>query len=115
MLTPERSVHLGNLGEFAVETGRGQPPLEHLPHRPFLIGGVPRQGVRSGDYGVGAETSPRIRGRPGVERHVVDRFASQGTTSKLRERCRHRRATHPARVKPELVASGPNQVYSWDF
>jgi putative transposase len=28
---------------------------------------------------------------------------------------RRRQATHPARVKPELVATGPNQVYSWDI
>ena len=28
---------------------------------------------------------------------------------------RRRHATHPARVKPELVATAPNQVYSWDF
>ncbi|RJO74940.1 transposase [Nocardia panacis] len=27
---------------------------------------------------------------------------------------RRRRATHPARTKPELVATGPNQVWSWD-
>ena len=28
---------------------------------------------------------------------------------------RRRHATHPARVKPELVAARPNQVYSWDI
>ena len=28
---------------------------------------------------------------------------------------RRRHATHPARTKPELVATGPNQVYSWDI
>jgi putative transposase len=28
---------------------------------------------------------------------------------------RRRHATHPARVKPELVATMPNQVYSWDI
>jgi putative transposase len=28
---------------------------------------------------------------------------------------RRRQATHPAAVKPELAASGPNQVYSWDI
>lgn len=27
---------------------------------------------------------------------------------------RRRRATHPPRVKPELIATGPNQVWSWD-
>ena len=31
----------------------------------------------------------------------------------LRER--RRQATHPATVKPELVALGPNQVWSWDI
>jgi putative transposase len=28
---------------------------------------------------------------------------------------RRRQATHPARVKPELHADGPNQVWSWDI
>jgi len=28
---------------------------------------------------------------------------------------RRRQATHPAYLKPELIASGPNQVWSWDI
>jgi putative transposase len=28
---------------------------------------------------------------------------------------RRRHATHPARVKPELVATKPNQCWSWDI
>jgi putative transposase len=28
---------------------------------------------------------------------------------------RRRQATHPARVRPELMATGPNQVWSWDI
>jgi hypothetical protein len=28
---------------------------------------------------------------------------------------RRRHATHPARVKPELLATAPNQVWSWDI
>ncbi|HLK73764.1 MAG TPA: IS3 family transposase [Streptosporangiaceae bacterium] len=28
---------------------------------------------------------------------------------------RRRQATHPAAVKPELIATGPDQVYSWDI
>jgi putative transposase len=28
---------------------------------------------------------------------------------------RRRQATHPAAVKPELLAAGPNQVWSWDI
>ena len=28
---------------------------------------------------------------------------------------RRRQATHPATVKPELLATGPNQIWSWDI
>ena len=28
---------------------------------------------------------------------------------------RRRLATHPAKVKPELLATGPSQVWSWDI
>jgi putative transposase len=35
------------------------------------------------------------------------------TASGTRER--RRQATHPAKVKPELVATAPNQVWSWDI
>jgi len=28
---------------------------------------------------------------------------------------RRRHATHPARVKPELLAAAPNQCWSWDI
>lgn len=28
---------------------------------------------------------------------------------------RHRQATHPARKKPELLATGPGQIWSWDI
>jgi putative transposase len=38
---------------------------------------------------------------------------SRGETNGGRDRRRH--ATHPARVKPELVAAEPNQVWSWDI
>jgi len=33
--------------------------------------------------------------------------------TEIRER--RRQARHPAKVKPELVATGPNQVWSWDI
>jgi len=36
-----------------------------------------------------------------------------GEAGQSRER--RRQATHPAKVKPELVAGAPNQVYSWDI
>jgi putative transposase len=47
-------------------------------------------------------------------------LASESTMYRLlRERGetgdRRRHATHPAKVKPELVASGPNEVWSWDI
>lgn len=35
------------------------------------------------------------------------------TAGEVRER--RRQATHPPRVKPELVATGPNQCWSWDI
>src|SRR6184192_1550867 len=35
------------------------------------------------------------------------------TEDEVRER--RRQATHPATVKPELVATRPNQVWSWDI
>jgi putative transposase len=28
---------------------------------------------------------------------------------------RRAQAAHPARKKPELIATGPNQVWSWDI
>ena len=28
---------------------------------------------------------------------------------------RRRQATHPAAKKPELIATGPNQIWSWDI
>lgn len=34
-------------------------------------------------------------------------------TGEVRER--RRQATHPARVKPELIAEAPNRVWSWDI
>lgn len=35
------------------------------------------------------------------------------TEDEVRER--RRQATHPATVKPELVATGPNEIWSWDI
>ena len=47
-------------------------------------------------------------------------LASQSTFYRLlraadETRERRRQATHPAAVKPELLATAPNQVYSWDI
>ncbi len=58
-----------------------------------------------------------------VYHHLLDQdiyYCSISTMYRLlRERGetgeRRRQATHPATVKPELVASGPNQVWSWDI
>jgi hypothetical protein len=41
------------------------------------------------------------------------RLRARGETNGGQDRRRH--ATHPARVKPELVATQPNQVWSWDI
>src|SRR5512144_2535852 len=47
-------------------------------------------------------------------------LASISTMYRLLRECgetreRRRQATHPARVKPELVARAPNQVWTWDI
>jgi putative transposase len=47
-------------------------------------------------------------------------LASTATMYRLLRSCgetgdRRRHATHPARVKPELVATAPNQCWSWDI
>ena len=47
-------------------------------------------------------------------------LGSQSTFYRLLRRAgevreRRRQATHPAKVKPELVANGPNAVWSWDI
>ncbi len=47
-------------------------------------------------------------------------LASQSTMYRLLRQCgqsreRRRQARHPAHVKPELVATVPNQVWSWDI
>ncbi len=55
--------------------------------------------------------------------HMLDEGTYLGSVSTyyrvLREagesRERRAQAAHPAAVKPELVATGPNQVYSWDI
>ena len=47
-------------------------------------------------------------------------LGSQSTFYRLLRRAgevreRRRQATHPAKVKPELIANGPNAVWSWDI
>jgi len=55
--------------------------------------------------------------------HLLDRgvyLCSQSTMYRLlraagESRERRRQATHPSRVKPELVAHAPSEIYSWDI
>ena len=67
----------------------------------------------------GSSTCPRPRcGRPCSTRASTWARSrrSTGCCAKPGEvRERRRQATHPAKVKPELVANGPNQVWSWDI
>jgi len=44
---------------------------------------------------------------------VSSMYRILGEHRQVRER--RRLARHPARVRPELVATGPGQVYSWDI
>ena len=63
-------------------------------------------------------TCPRPRCGPRCSTKVS--IGSQSTFYRLLrqagEVCERRaQATHPAKVKPELIANGPNQVWSWDI
>jgi len=44
---------------------------------------------------------------------VSSMYRILGAHGEVRER--RAQATHPARVKPELLATKPNQVWSWDI
>ncbi len=66
--------------------------------------------------GLGRRTGQRVRRSAGRGTYL----ASVSTMYRLlREHGetgdRRRHATHPARVKPELLATAPNQCWSWDI
>jgi hypothetical protein len=57
-------------------------------------------------------------GRERVRRRgYPTRQAAKAARDELLERSRaeRRQATHPAKVKPELVADAPSQLWSWDI
>jgi putative transposase len=99
------------------------PRREPVPHRdrvqPRALAAAERQAI------LGALHSERFADLAPDEvwATLLDEGTYLGSVSTyyrvLREagetRERRRQAIHPAKVKPELVATGPNQVYSWDI
>ncbi len=83
-------------------------------HQPRRLGrdAPPGERVR----GRGPMTTRPVDVAPQLPRYPstpTDRFWPLRSAGQARER--RRQATHPARVKPELVATGPGQVWSWDI
>lgn len=84
----------------ALDTAERAGVLELLTSRPYRDLAIPQVWAREldeGRYWCSISTMYRIA-----------RAAGQ-----VRER--RRLATHPARVRPELVAHGPSEVWSWDI
>ena len=64
-----------------------------------------------------ADLAPDEVGRPAGRGHLprLGLHLLPGAAGGRESRERRAQATHPATVKPELAADGPNQVYSWDI
>lgn len=56
-----------------------------------------------------------VPGRPVVRRAEVEGEEALAAAPRQGSRERRRQGTHPATVKPELVATRPNAVWSWDI
>ncbi len=101
--------------------GTPMPTLKEVParHHPRALGMAEREAV------LGVLHSPRFVDAAPAEAYatLLDEgvyLASERTMYRLlaqggesRERRKHR--SHPAYHKPELLATGPNQVWSWDI
>jgi len=120
---PRASYYRANPVTEAVE-GRAEEPVEPAPARarqvqPRALSEAERVGVLEVLHSERfADTAPAT-----VYATLLDEgtyLCSESTMYRLlREqgetRERRRQATHPAKVKPELVADGPNRVWSWDI
>ena len=93
-----------------------------VPHRPGPAAGAgpgERQAILARCTRRGSLTWPRPRSGPACSTRAPTWARSPRSTGccappgETRER--RRQATHPAAVKPELAAAGPNQVWSWDI
>ena len=98
---------------------RPEPVPHRDRHQPRALAPAERQAIADALHsGRFADASPAQAWAT-----LLDEGAYLGSVSTfyrvLRERGesreRRRQATHPPKVKPELVATAPNQVYSWDI
>ena len=99
----------------------GRTPIRHRDrHQPRALSEAERQAIleRAAQRPVRRRLTDRGVG------HAARRRASTWARSRRSTGCcvrpgesreRRRQATHPAKVKPELVATEPNQVWSWDI
>src|SRR5665647_3559449 len=94
-------------------------------HRPGQLRYIPREHLPwGGGHQLGADPG-RVPGQPPLQVYaqlldedtylcsVSSMYPILGEHRQVRER--RRLARHPARVRPELVATAPGQVYSWDI
>ncbi len=104
----------------ATATRRPRPPLRVVPEVPAnRLSAAERANV------VATLDSPRFVDQPPLQVYaqlldedtylcsVSSMYRILGEHRQVKER--RRLARHPARVRPELVATGPGQVYSWDI
>ncbi len=87
----------------------GRRCVEHLP--------VPRRARKAGDQAGCRIGVRRVNGKelpPGASNlRLTSMYRIARAAGQSRER--RRLASHPAKVKPELMADGPSQVWTWDI
>src|SRR5512133_2180406 len=94
-------------GALRAQAAAARPESWRAPAGP---GRAPQRAVLRPGPGRGLR-HPARRGRlPRLDLHDVPAAARPGGGGE-----RRRQATHPATVKPELVADAPNRVWSWDI
>ena len=118
-ITTRAAARLTGLSRATV-TRKPRPPLWVVPPAPAnRLSATERANV------VAALDSPRFVDQPPLQVYaqlldedtylcsVSSMYRILGEHRQVRER--RRLARHPARVRPELVATGPGQVFSWDI
>jgi putative transposase len=118
-ITTRAAARLTGLSRATV-TRKPRPPL-------WVVSPAPANSLSATERAnvVAALDSPRFVDQPPLQVYaqlldedtylcsVSSMYRSLGEHSQVRER--RRLARHPARVRPELVATAPGQVFSWDI
>src|SRR5258708_5380545 len=82
---------------WAAERAAGLTLINSEAYADLSIGEIWARELDAGSYLCSASTMYRIARAAGQSRE------------------RRRQATHPAKVKPELLADGPSQIWTWDI